>query len=130
MSSKMKTIFSVIALLVFSADSSADETRCFFGDNEKVAVDYINISGGTAIDIIFPKVKKTKFKSLRLWYGKEKELFLELPFIKVKDGYLAEVTVGHKHKPIKLSAIYHYQVCYAEIEATIESGAVRQVPNS
>lgn len=127
----MRKIYAIFLVLHFViAGAHASETRCSLGEGNKISVEYINLSGDTAIDILFPKVKKAKLKFVRLWYGKPMELFVELPFIKDKEGYLAEVTVNNKHEPVKLSAIYHYQVCYAEIEAIIENGVVRQAPNT
>ena len=126
-----KVYYSLVLASCFAiACVHASEARCSLGEGSQITVEYINISSGTAMDIVFPKVQKAKLKFVRLRYGEPQELFVELPFITGKEGYLSEVTVSQKHKPIKLSAIYHYHVCYAEIEAVIENGAVRQIPNS
>ncbi len=63
-------------------------------------------------------------------FGTVRRLFVELPFEEEKTGYTVDISVSGEHELVRLTAIYHYRVCYAQIDAVIEDHRARQLPNS
>ncbi|PKH06629.1 hypothetical protein [Moritella sp. Urea-trap-13] len=138
----MKQVLKYILLLIitFSLSAHADENEAYI-DIEEVECEINNESGilvenhiysdgDTMVSFYFPLIEHAKLKRVELRYGNLSssnqydiytQLSFEESFREDSTGYDTDIILAKNHKPLHITAIYHFEKCHSKFVIDIKN---------
>jgi hypothetical protein len=149
----MQQVLKYILLLAITFSSSVhadeneayidiEEVECEINNESDILVEnHIYTDGDIMVSFYFPLIENAKLKRVEFRYGNSSssnrydiytQLSFEESFREDSTGYDTDIVLAKNHKPLRITAIYHFEKCHRKFVIDIKNGqqqGILKLPN-